>query len=456
MKLRMIFKFGVTVIVVVAVIIYFLIETKNESRKTHNNINLDKLAKDEYRGDVGNNKPHAVVQNDHVVQNLNNKHAETVDKTSEIHSKNENNNDNDANYINPKEKAVNDNNKQKGSNYKAEKTNEFRIKPVFSSTDQMKVGSIHLSVVACGDRFEETVIVLKSAVLLTSSHLQFHIFCEKDIQFKFKDQLEFWPEKYRSKIDYCIYDITFPPGENREEWKTLFKPCASQRMFIPDLLTEVDSLLYVDTDVLFLSPIEEIYSFFSKFNATQLAALAPEHEDRATGWYNRFARHPYYGLLGVNSGVMLMNLTRIRQSNWLHDLIEYYKQYKLQITWGDQDLINIYFHYHPQELFIYPCEWNYRPDHCMYMSVCKGIDEHGVYLLHGSRRVMHNEKQPAFKAVYKAFLDHKFSSTIEYGLLIHLKRLLKDTMATNCGKLAPIFTKQLEKYCENVERKLNN
>lgn len=33
-------------------------------------------------------------------------------------------------------------------------------------------------------------------------------------------------------------------------------------------------------------------------NATQMAALAPEHEDPNTGWYNRFARHPYYGELG--------------------------------------------------------------------------------------------------------------------------------------------------------------
>lgn len=30
-----------------------------------------------------------------------------------------------------------------------------------------------------------------------------------------------------------------------------------------------------------------------------MAALAPEHEDPNVGWYNRFARHPYYGPLGM-------------------------------------------------------------------------------------------------------------------------------------------------------------
>lgn len=29
--------------------------------------------------------------------------------------------------------------------------------------------------------------------------------------------------------------------------------------------------------------------------------MAPESEDRQTGWYNRFARHPYFGELGMTS-----------------------------------------------------------------------------------------------------------------------------------------------------------
>jgi UDP-xylose:glucoside alpha-1,3-xylosyltransferase len=41
----------------------------------------------------------------------------------------------------------------------------------------------------------------------------------------------------------------------------------------------------------------------------------------------------------------------------------------------------------------------------MYMSVCKDIKTRGISILHGCRRVMHNEKQPAFKAVYTAFKE---------------------------------------------------
>lgn len=64
----------------------------------------------------------------------------------------------------------------------------------------------------------------------------------------------------------------------------------------------MDSLLYVDTDVLFLSPLEKIWSHFSRFNSSQVIAMAPDNEVRHTAWYNRFAKHPYYGELGAAFG----------------------------------------------------------------------------------------------------------------------------------------------------------
>lgn len=91
-------------------------------------------------------------------------------------------------------------------------------------------------------------------------------------------------------------------------------PHLIRRCVLKVILRDVDSLLYVDTDVLFLRPMDDIWSLFKSFNGTQLAAMAPEHEVPKIGWYSRFARHPFYGVTGVNSGVMLMNLTRIRNA----------------------------------------------------------------------------------------------------------------------------------------------
>lgn len=72
--------------------------------------------------------------------------------------------------------------------------------------------------------------------------------------------------------------------------------------------------MYVDSDILFLQPVDHLWAFLSHFNSSQLAAMAPEHEEPRIAWYNRFARHPFYGRTGINSGVMLMNMTRMRST----------------------------------------------------------------------------------------------------------------------------------------------
>ncbi len=49
----------------------------------------------------------------------------------------------------------------------------------------------------------------------------------------------------------------------------------------------------------------------------------------------------------------------------------------------------------------------------MYGSNCKTAEANGAQILHGCRRVFHNEKEPAFKAVYKMFDQVSFESKQE-------------------------------------------
>ncbi|XP_023649677.1 glucoside xylosyltransferase 2 isoform X1 [Paramormyrops kingsleyae] len=314
---------------------------------------------------------------------------------------------------------------------------------------------MHLAVVACGDRLDETLTMLKSALLFSIRRIKFHIFAEDALASLFEKGLSQWPRPVSAKFQYSVYPITFSVG-NAEEWKKLFKPCAAQRLFLPIILKDVDSLLYVDTDVLFLRPMDDIWGFLKEFNGTQLAAMAPEHEVPKIGWYSRFARHPFYGVTGLNSGVMLMNLTRIRSTlfrnsmmsgglSWEDLLHPLYQKYKNHITWGDQDLLNIIFHYNPECLYMFPCQWNYRPDHCMYGSNCKGAEEEGVSILHGNRGVYHDDKQPAFRAVYDAIHNYPFEDNLFQSLLYPLQMKFLDTVNTLCGRIPQVFLKQVEK-----------
>ncbi|MED6245042.1 Glucoside xylosyltransferase 1 [Ataeniobius toweri] len=323
--------------------------------------------------------------------------------------------------------------------------------------------TMHLAVVACGERLEETLTMIKSAVLFSIKRLYLHVFAEDQLHASFVEALESWPDFLRLRFNYTVYSISFP-SENAGEWKRLFKPCASQRLFLPLILKDIDSIVYVDSDILFLQPVDGLWDFLSRFNPSQLAAMSPEHEEPRIAWYSRFARHPFYGRTGINSGVMLMNMTRMRSTffkndmtpvglRWEELLMPLLQKYKLNITWGDQDLLNIIFHHNPEFLLEFPCKWNYRPDHCIYGSNCASAEEDGIYILHGNRGVYHDYKQPAFRGVYDAIKQYSFGSDPVTSLLDPLKEELLKTTHTYCGKSHTLFTKRLALSLANINRK---
>ncbi|XP_066258133.1 glucoside xylosyltransferase 2 [Euwallacea similis] len=310
-----------------------------------------------------------------------------------------------------------------------------------------KKDDLVVAVVACGDRLAETLTLVKSALMFSKEKLNFIIVAEDSLIESFTEKLGEWQSFLNNGFSFKVLPLKFPKKDGGE-WKKLFKPCAAQRLFLPDILPDVDSLLYMDTDSLFLTPVESVWAYFQKFNRSQMAALAFEHEDPNVGWYNRFAKHPYYGNLGVNSGVMLMNLTRMRIFKWTEYVVPIYKKFKLHITWGDQDIINIIFHYHPGKLYIYSCRYNYRPDHCMYTSICKPAEKDGVAVIHGSRGFFHSEKQPVFKAIYNVFEAFQIGGDIYKDFYQPLEAYLDVLENTNCGKIKDIFVKNLRRFLD--------
>lgn len=312
--------------------------------------------------------------------------------------------------------------------------------PVFEKRIQEDVV---ICVVACGDRLEESLTMMKSALIFSKRSLRFIVISDNNLIQAFTEKLSDWKEFYNKTFEFVVRPVEFPVGDN-VMWRKLFKPCAAQRLFLPTLLNDTDSVLYMDTDTLFLSPPELIWDEFRNMNSSQLAALSPEHEDPNVGWYNRFAKHPFYGKLGVNSGVMLMNLTRMRNFRWTEYVVPIFKEYQLKITWGDQDIINIIFHYHPERLYVYSCRYNYRPDHCMYMSVCNEVEKKGAFVLHGSRGMFHSQRQPSFKAAFTAIQEYQLNTDPYENFLLPMKNYLSLEDSSNCGKVLGAFLVQPE------------
>lgn len=98
-------------------------------------------------------------------------------------------------------------------------------------------------------------------------------------------------------------------------------------------------------------------------------------------------------------------------------------------------------------MFLFGCNWNYRPDHCIYMSTCKPAEKEGIKLLHGNRGSFLTDKQPEFKAIFNAFEDFD----LQHQKLSDLVQIIQNYFDsiqnyTNCNKMLYLFLNSINKY----------
>jgi lipopolysaccharide biosynthesis glycosyltransferase len=108
------------------------------------------------------------------------------------------------------------------------------------------------------------------------------------------------------------------------------------RIFLPDLLPEVDRVLYLDSDVLAADKLRELFEL----------DLAGAYLGAVTNVLERhWAHHP--GTLGLradayfNSGVLLLNLDRMRADDASGRVADLARRRAKELMWPDQDALNI-------------------------------------------------------------------------------------------------------------------
>ncbi len=178
--------------------------------------------------------------------------------------------------------------------------------------------------------------------------------------------------------------------------------------FVQIILPEEDAVIHIDGDVVFLSPPEDLWSMFREWNPSQISGYAVGNSDPNTAHYTRNrVKFPFITKFGINSGIAPMNLTRMRQINYFKQIQTTFKTWQHKLGYFDQDLINIYFHDHPDRLFLLPCRFNYHLYDCRSKSFCEGAEKEGIAILHGTfdKFKENDNKMPPSKLVYQAFRD---------------------------------------------------
>jgi lipopolysaccharide biosynthesis glycosyltransferase len=108
------------------------------------------------------------------------------------------------------------------------------------------------------------------------------------------------------------------------------------RIFLPELVPDADRVLYLDVDTIALDSLEPLWEI--DMGRSHVAAVTnvfylPSHAQRASQL--GIAPQDYF-----NSGVILMNLERMRTDRSSRALFEYATGHASELAWPDQDTLN--------------------------------------------------------------------------------------------------------------------
>lgn len=150
-------------------------------------------------------------------------------------------------------------------------------------------------------------------------------------------------------------EITFVPIDNSlfEEYKKIkthkyINIATFYRLKLASLLPNIDKVIYLDCDVIVNSDMNELYNtdIQDYFSAGVLDTACQTHNKKPE--LNE-------GSLYVNAGMLLFNLSKIRQDNIEEKFLEYTKNHYEEIFIGDQQIINVVLQGHIKQV---GDEWN--------------------------------------------------------------------------------------------------
>ena len=196
----------------------------------------------------------------------------------------------------------------------------------------------------------------------------------------------------------------------------------------------------MDADVILLTDIKKLWNLLKRMNSKQIMSLGSDNMDPKTSYYYNAVGSakeiPVPTRFGLNGGIFLMNLTRMRQVKFFDDVDPIFQQYQDILALFDQDIINIYLSRHPDRYLELPCNWNYLTYHCSSSEqLCKIADREGINLLHGTPFAFRDDGHPTFKAIYNAFLNYQFNTDLYTNFYQPLNNALEKTIETKMWKI---------------------
>jgi lipopolysaccharide biosynthesis glycosyltransferase len=193
----------------------------------------------------------------------------------------------------------------------------------------------------------------------------------------------------------------------RQHLKFLNRPCSSARLFLTQVHPNLDSILHLDTDLIFLIDVADVWRHFESFNATHVAGVSAMifAEDPR---FRRFPK-PRHGELddGINLGVSVIRLDRWRSAFPLWETLvhEWLGRYGHSYVFPTQDLFNTWLGLYPAMHYELPCDLNIRLTFAIRSYLhrfCITAVQAGAKIVHGAGGHF-TDATPAFSQLFDAF-----------------------------------------------------
>lgn len=126
------------------------------------------------------------------------------------------------------------------------------------------------------------------------------------------------------------------------------------RLLLPELLPEVERVIYLDIDTMVYQNLLSLWQFDLK--GACLAASRDRDVETILRWHLPRIGYTEEDIY-INAGVLLLDLQQMRERDLSRILVELASREVENLPYGDQDLLNLYF---KDELVILPGAYNYQ------------------------------------------------------------------------------------------------
>jgi glycosyltransferase-like protein LARGE len=280
---------------------------------------------------------------------------------------------------------------------------------VLSST--VKCATIHIAFVASGYNTTKAIpTVLKSILFYRHNPIHFHFITDPTTQLILQELMRTW---IIPSLNYTFYStegliksIEWIPNAHYSGVFGLMK------LLLPNVLSSVDKVITLDTDITVAADIGELWKYFNEMKKSRKAIGLVENQSE---WYlgTIWIKHKPWPAVGrgFNTGVMLMDLTKLRSifwdDLWMNVTVRNLEEYQYT-SLADQDIINAIVKDYPALVYSLPCAWNVQLSDHSHSEDCylQSDDYKIIHWNSPSKMNLDNKYTPYFRNLHHAFAQY--------------------------------------------------